>query len=112
MIKTFSSACLLASLFLASAVQAAPAGDATIKTLLTVQVRPDVAWVGSEHNERIVTLATVTVRPDAITRLQAGAMDAVALLPQIEAVPMPSLSLELPRFMDLSHSVRASIGGL
>ena len=110
--KTFSSACLLASLFLASAAQAAPAGNGTIKTLPTVQVRPDVAWVGHEQNERIVTLSTVTVRPDALTRLQAGALDAVALLPQIETVQMPSLSVELPRFTDLTHSVRASIGGL
>ena len=92
----FLSSCLLAALVLPGLARAA---DSDVATLSTVQVRPDVAWVGyNPHNERIVTLATVTVRPDALTRLQAGALDAVAMLPQVEELPLPPLSLELPRW--------------
>ena len=91
----FLASCLLAALALPSVSRAA---TTDVMTLPSVEVRPQVGWVGHQHNERIVTLPTVTVRPDALTRLQASALDAVALLPQVETVPQLSLSLELPRW--------------
>ena len=91
----FLASCLLAALALPS-VSLAATPDVT--TLPSVEVRPQVGWVGHPHNERIVTLPTVTVRPDALTHLQAGALEAVALLPQVESLPLPALSLELPRW--------------
>lgn len=107
---------LIGSLLLATGAQAANAQPAShthdnIPTLPTVQVRPDVGWVGTPDNERIVTLATVEVRPDAFTRLQAAALDAVALLPSIEAIQVHPMNLELPVLRPLSYSLPASVRG-
>ena len=108
--KIALSAGLLVSLLLSANACANPQDDALL--LPAVQVRPHVAWVGSEHNERIVTLATVNVRPDAITHLQSRALDVLDLLPQFEAVKLPALGMELPNLSNRPHSVQSRIGGL
>lgn len=104
---------LLAVLLGATAAHAAaPSGKADVVTLPTVQVRPGVAWVGTPYNERIVDLPAITVRPDALTRLQARALDAAAQLPDLEPVALDRPGLELPRAEVLSRAMPVVAGGL